>query len=230
METICFTDHFWDETMPGASPWYQEQNRAHVDLIREEIPEDTMGIRVLVGCETEFAGGGTVGLSRRVADEMDFINLPFDHFHMKDFVCPSEVKTPEQAAALWIRRFDEALQLDLPWHKVAFAHIDDVLSFHDVLGQLLDALPEDELAALFTRCARQGASIEINTAGIGAAYWQQSVQSHLRVFAIARDCGCTFTFGSDSHSPADFDTFVRAEEMARALGLTQKHLFNAAAL
>ena len=26
IHTICLTDHFWDETVSGASDWYQKQN------------------------------------------------------------------------------------------------------------------------------------------------------------------------------------------------------------
>lgn len=101
VKAICFTDHFWDETMPGASDWYKPQNFNHIQKIKHEIPEDTKGVKVMVGCETEFAGGTIIGISPEIADKMDFINIPFDHFHMKDFVCPKSVQTAEQVAIFY---------------------------------------------------------------------------------------------------------------------------------
>ena len=46
--TICVTDHFWDETVPGASGWYQPQNFEHITKILP-LPE-AEGIRFLFGC------------------------------------------------------------------------------------------------------------------------------------------------------------------------------------
>ena len=31
LKTICLTDHFWDETVEGASEWYKDQNYGHID-------------------------------------------------------------------------------------------------------------------------------------------------------------------------------------------------------
>ena len=30
LKTICLTDHFWDETVEGASKWYMPQNYEHI--------------------------------------------------------------------------------------------------------------------------------------------------------------------------------------------------------
>ena len=35
LKTICVTDHYWDETIPGASAWYGPQNTEH---IRRSLP------------------------------------------------------------------------------------------------------------------------------------------------------------------------------------------------
>jgi len=91
LKTIGFADHLWDRAMPGASPWYRPQDLDHVLQTRRLLPADTQGVRVLVGCETEFCGGGKVGLSRTGAERLDFVLVPFSHFHMKGFVAPDTV-------------------------------------------------------------------------------------------------------------------------------------------
>lgn len=228
--TLCITDHFWDEGVPGASDWYRLQNRAHLEEVRAEIPQDTRGVRVLVGCETEYTGGRNVGISRATAEELDFIVLPFDHFHMKNYTCPVSVKTPEAAACLWLERFSCALDLDLPWHKVTFAHINDILSFQDVLPRIFAAMDDDDLRRRFDRCARLGAYIEINTATCASPIWEAYLDTHLRIFSLARDCGCRFSFGSDAHHPRELESILRGEEVARLLGLRADQVLDPATL
>ncbi len=228
LDTICFTDHFWDETIPGASDWYKPQDLQHIEAIREQIPLSTLGVKVLVGCETEFIGGKTVGISRAVADKMDFINLPFDHFHMKDFVCPHTIKTVEQVAELWLIRFDEVLELDLPWHKIALAHCNDILGFKPQMKAIFEILLNDnkrELQRLFIRCATQGTKIEINTSVCSSPVWQDLFSYHKAFFSIAKDSGCLFTFGSDAHHPKALNNILPASSVAKRLGLEKHHIY-----
>ena len=63
-KTITLTDHYWDETVEGASSWYAPQNTEH---IRQALPlPQAEGIRFLFGCETELNKDLTVGVSRPV--------------------------------------------------------------------------------------------------------------------------------------------------------------------
>ena len=63
LETIGFADHLWDAEVAGSSDWYRPQDLAHTSQIRAQIPTETHGVRVLIGCETEYVGGGVVGIS-----------------------------------------------------------------------------------------------------------------------------------------------------------------------
>ena len=64
----------------------------HISQIRDQISQDTFGVRVLVGCETEYVGGGWVGISPQSAELLDFVLVPHSHFHMEGFVRPAETK------------------------------------------------------------------------------------------------------------------------------------------
>ena len=51
---ICLTDHFWDETVPGASDWYKPQNFAHIS---ESLPlPQNDKVKFFFGCEAEMGG------------------------------------------------------------------------------------------------------------------------------------------------------------------------------
>lgn len=225
---ICFTDHLWDKNMPGASIWLRLNSIRRLEKIRAEIPYDTLGVKVLVGCETEFVGGNKIGISGATADKMDFILIPIDHFHNKK-VCPKHIKTPEQVAGLWITRFDEALNLDLPWHKTAFAHINLVLGFAQQMPKILDIILNghyNKVKSLFNRCAEQHAKIEVNTSVCGSPFWNKQLDLHKALFGMAKECGCLFTFGSDAHHPSSLKTILKMPEVMKQLGLEEKDIYN----
>lgn len=52
LKNICIADHFWDETVPGASGWYEPQNYAHISQSKPLPQAD--GINFMFGCETEL--------------------------------------------------------------------------------------------------------------------------------------------------------------------------------
>ena len=70
LKTICLADHFWDETVKGASGWYMPQDFAHISKAKPLPQAD--GIRFLFGCETELNKDLTLGLSK---DMMNLILL-----------------------------------------------------------------------------------------------------------------------------------------------------------
>ena len=52
LNTICLTDHYWDERVEGASDMYAKLHTAH---IKKALPlPKAEGIRFLFGCETEM--------------------------------------------------------------------------------------------------------------------------------------------------------------------------------
>lgn len=227
IRTVCLTNHYWDETMPGGThPFYQQQDTAHYEAIRTMLPVDNLGVRLLLGCETEYLGGPWLGLSPERAKRMDFINLPITHLHFEDFVRPRRYQTPAQVAQLWLERFDQALQLDLPWEKVNFVHLNFLLGFEGQHRAILEALPDEALAERFTRCAGQGAKVELNGSVFTHGIWAECPEQHLRMLSIARDCGCLFTFGSDAHHPQALDDVFANERAAELLGLSEAQIFN----
>ncbi len=225
LEVIGFADHLWDNEAYEPSGWYAPQNYQHLCAIREQIPEDTHGVNVLVGCETEYCGHGRVGISKAVAEKLDFVLIPFSHFHMKGFVVEQEEADSLTAVAnLLVERFQEVLELDM---ATGVAHPFFTLGYteHDtILGSISDGAFED----CFGRAAERGVSIEIHP-GFFPRYlgWEQEdyhEEPFLRMLTIAKDSGCKFHLGSDAHILEGIGSTNWLIECVKPLGITQQDM------
>ena len=85
-DLVAVTDHFWDSTVPGANNWYAPQNLKHIQQSLP-LPRDEK-VRFLFGCETEYCGGGKLGIAPEHFPLFDIIVIPVNHFHMEGFVRP----------------------------------------------------------------------------------------------------------------------------------------------
>ena len=223
LKTICLTDHFWDEALPCPSNWYAAQNYQHI-LQAKPLPQ-AEGIRFLFGCETDVDIDLNIGVSPEKYDLFDFIIIATTHFHMKSLSGFSEETTVQDRVALWLKRLETVLSADLPFHKVGIAHLTCrlIAPTGEELLAVLEALPETELKRLFAKAAGLGVGIEINGADDALFRAEPAV---LRIYQIAKDCGCKFYFGSDAHHPTEFANvkavFQKATEL---LQLTEADKF-----
>ena len=220
----CVTDHLWDKSVPGASDWYAPLD---IDHVSQSLPlPDSGDIRLIFGCETEYCGGNKLGLSPENYDKFDFIVIPPDHFHMKDFVRPSFYDTEAKIADLLVERLEQLLDLPLPWHKVGIAHMICGLIFTEGDQRLVYRLVDEaRFRAVMRRFAQLGAGIEINCSCFGPG-WREHEDDYLRLYRMAKEEGCRFYLASDAHKPEEL-AFVpqRAPEIIEALDLTAEHLY-----
>ncbi len=223
----CITDHLWDADVPGSSDWYKPQDIAHVEKNKAalaSLPKE--GPRMCFGCETEYCGGGKLGLAPEHFDRFDWIVIPPNHFHMKNFTRMAEVDTEEKAAELFLQRLEEISRLELPWHKIGIAHLNCRHTFKEGdYAKVFALMDEMRLRAVFEIFASRGAGIELNTSGF-ADGWEERREEHLRLFRIARDAGCRFYLGSDAHSPEAMEVMqARAARVITLLELTEEQRF-----
>ena len=208
------TDHFWDETVDGASNWYKPQNYQHI-VESKPLPQ-VEGTRFLFGCETELNKNLSVGVSNDKYDLFDFIIIPTTHFHMKGYtITENEASSAENRAKAWIKRLDAVLNIDLPFHKVGIAHLTCglIAPTREEYFEVLRLIPEDEMQRLFIRAAKLGVGIELN-AGDMRIVDEETV---LRIYKTAKECGCKFYLGSDAHHPKNFDNAKQIFERAVTL-------------
>ena len=153
--------------------------------------------------------------------------IPTTHLHMTGFTYEETDNTPEKKAELWLKRLDALLNMDLPFHKIGIAHLACNLIFsgsREKYIETLNLLPEDELKKLFTKAAKLGCGIELNYSDM--SFGDEEADDVLRMFRIAKDCGCKFYFGSDAHHPSGFEkTKVVFERAIDLLGLTEDDKF-----
>lgn len=205
LKKICLTDHYWDSAVPGASKWYEPQNFDHIAQFCD-LPQ-AEGVEFLFGCETDMDQYTTVGIPESRYDNFDFIIVPTTHLHMKGFaISEADFCVEERVAKLWVERFDALLSKKLPFGKVGVAHLCCYLmnkASRAAYLHSLDLIPSEEMERLFSKAAKLGCGIEINT-----SFADDEAEHILRVYRIAKGCGCKFYFGSDAHGPDQFEELL----------------------
>ncbi len=224
-KTVCITDHFWDESVGGASEWYSSQNYAHLAKAKPLPQWD--GINFLFGCETELRWDMTLGISENI-DKFDFIVIPTTHFHAGNFtMAPEDLKDSTTRAAAWVNKLDAVLEMNLPFHKIGIAHLTCglIAPTREEYLQVLSQIPENRMKILFEKAAQLGVGIELNAAS-ALTFSPDEADIVLRPYRIAKQAGCKFYCGSDAHHPEDFlhskATFQRAVDL---LELEEKDKF-----
>ena len=213
LKKICVTDHFWDEDVPGASEWYKKQNYEWISNI---LPLPTAeGIQFLFGAETEMNKDTVVAITPKSYDKFDFIVVPTTHLNNPGVgLTVEEGQSVEGRARAWLRKLKALLYMELPYHKLGIAHLACSLIAKEKADRLavLDLLPEEELRVLFKRAAELGVGIELNSSDMN--FQESEAKTVLRVFEIAKSCGCKFYFGSDAHHPHAFEKAPKVFERA----------------
>ena len=225
LKTIVLTDHFWDESIPDVTKFYTVQNYSWICQAKP-LPQCD-GIRFLFGAETDLDKYMRLGVPKERFNDFDFVVIPTTHLHMKNFTITEEdASTVQGRAKVWLEKFEGLLNMDLPFHKIGIAHLacSLIAPTKEEYLQVLDLLPSEKLEELFTKCAKLGAGIEINSSDVDCT--DEEADTVLRMFRIAKACGCKFYMGSDAHHPKGLNEakakFERAIDM---LGLTEDDKF-----
>lgn len=222
---LCVTDHFWDERVLGASRWYQPQNLAHVS---QSLPLPQGAHTVFhFGCETDFDKTFTLGIAKETFDRFDFVIVPTSHMHMLGVTLYERDFTIEGLTRLYVERIEALLGMDLPFHKMGWAHPTCQLlaptHFEDHL-KVLNGISDDTFARIFAKIAQKGMGVELNMPIF--EYSEQQLPDALRPYRIAKDCGCKFYLGSDAHHPKELKTAKAGfERIIELLELTEADKF-----
>ena len=227
LKQLCITDHFWDNKVKSelGIGLYGDLDMSFLKQVLP-FPEDSE-VEFLLGCECDMDKFYTVGVSKETIDELDFVVIPLTHLIWKGVTIEEDDFTVEGRARVWERRLDALLHKDLPWHKIGLAHLSSRMigGEDDEYLKTLDAIRTDKMYELFEKAAKLGVGIELNRDGM--KFPDELADTYLRMFRIAKECGCKFYIGSDSHNPTGFaeakPTFERAIDL---LGLTEDDKFH----
>ncbi|MBR6556145.1 MAG: hypothetical protein IKT60_01825 [Clostridia bacterium] len=222
LRTVCIADHYWDESIPGASGWYAMQNTAHITAALP-LPQ-AEGIDFLFGCETEWDRFNTLAIGREMMEKLDFIVVPLTHFHMKGYTLfDGQRESAQTLAKAWLDRLDIFLSRDLPFHKMGLAHLTtygiDIDSWENYIAAL-NCIPQAELERVMRRAAKAGVGIELNACDMKCS--DADLEAVLRIYRAAKTAGCKFYLGSDAHHPEEFGGVSAYFALAiDTLGLTE---------
>lgn len=213
LKKICVTDHFWDEAQGSGAPCYAAENLFEKKEMLGKLPENS-GVEFLFGVETELDRNMRLGLSREHFDCLDFVVIPTTHLNMMGLTLDRrEGDSTEKRANLWMKRLDAVLSMDIPFQKTGIAHLTCTTMAYwsrETELEIYRKLPEPELYRLLGGAAQVGVGIELNACSM--LYAPEEAETVLKIYRIAKECGCKFYLGSDAHHPNEL---YRAPELFR---------------
>ena len=221
LKKLGFADHFWDESC--GEPWnnfYKRQGLEHVLELKKEIAAVDFGdVKTYFGCETEYDPiRKSAAITPSVAEQFDFIIVPNSHTHMmmpKDFYEPYE-----KHKQFMIDAYFHIIDSEVSKYILSMAHPFEAVCCPYDNEILMKMISDDEYKRIYDRTANKGIAVEINTAGVPVDREKILRSEKLRGFRIAKECGCKFTFGSDSHNDREHDNYAAVCQIfADELGL-----------
>ncbi len=192
---ICLTNHFWDEKVESEAEWRSEHYFTPLSSVLPLPKSDN--IDFLFGCETDMDFNNVLGVSEERFEDFDFIIVSTTHLHLDGNTVRNKITTPEEASFHWVDKIENLLAKDLPFHKIGIAHLTSGHILKNRTAEVLSLISDSTMYSIFNECSRKGAGIELNIKTIDMTDEQKEI--FLRPFFIAKECGCKFYLGSDSH-------------------------------
>ena len=138
----------WDESVKSVGEWHEEQR---FDFITKALPlPQDEKVKFLFGAEAEMDYNFTLGVSDEHIDCFDFITVSTTHLHLEGYTVKKRPQIAEEAAELWLKRFEELLKKDLPWHKMGVSHLTGTHVFKANHAKAISLLKTNDLYDIFS--------------------------------------------------------------------------------
>ena len=90
---------------------------------------------------------------------------------------------------------------------------------------LIEMISDDTFKRLFDKTAEKNIAFEINVSySKNMTPEELANDCHIRMFSLAKECGCKFTFGSDAHDNKQHEFYHNAEILSNILNLKEDDL------
>lgn len=229
LRKIAITNHFWDEKIQllptFTDDFYRVQNFEHISKAMAEIEEcKNQGVEIIFGCEADYDyTHRSVGILPETAEKLEYIIVSNSHTHMtmpKSFYMPYEKHIEFMKDA-----FNDIISCDVSRYIKAVAHPFEAVCCPYDMEMLIDMISDDEFKFMFNALANKGIAFEINTCQQkGKTDEEISNSAQIRMFRLAKECGCKFVFGSDSHKKNDHDFIKIAEFISELIELKENDI------
>jgi len=220
LDTIGFSNHFWDSDVPGVNGWYTGLDLDYLMTIKDEITPKN-GVKTLIGCECEFPG--RLALTKEHAKEFDYVCITTSHYHQDVVFADIPLRDFTEVRELMIERFllgvAAGAELDVP---VSMSHPFRPLGHFGEQDDALASISDRVFLELFDFAAQKNVSIEIHLGTMTHNANDDVINPNSeRMIQLAKKAGCTFTFGTDEHN---FRTFAERnhslQKIVKNLGIT----------
>ena len=140
---------------------------------------------------------------------------------LRPFISGSMEEMPQYLADFLVESFDTLMEHP-ELHKilevvpVSVAHPFQPVGYGGLQEAVLERIEDSTFRRIFGKAAALGVGLELNPRCGDPAL--------VRMNAIAKECGCKFTLGSDAHSPDGMPNILKTEDAMEALGLTNDDL------
>ena len=226
LRKIGFTNHMWDEKIqPVLNEFYEIQTVEHNLKLRGELKAvEKKELEVLFGAEAEFHPLYGVALTEENAEQFDYILVSNSHTHM---TMEKSLYEPHQRhVEFMVEAYRKILNSPVRHHILAIAHPFEAVCCPYDRQSLYEMISDDTYKDLFASTAEKEIAVEINV-GCFPGITSENCERFgaMRMFRIAHDMGCKFTFGSDAHSRKAHDGYVEeAQVFIDYLGITEKDI------
>lgn len=225
LKVLGFSDHLWDSDVPGSTQWYAPQNVEHVLQLKKELPynRETEGLKILFGCETEFTHEGKLCITEEHMDLFDYILVPHSHTHM-GVVMPREYADDHSLHARFLMdSFMRVVTHPLSLRFTSVAHPFVPGTRYNIYNIVQALIPDSYFYEAFAAAKEAGIAIELNGSCL-ICFPENEIPNceYVRIYSIAKECGCRFTYGSDSHDHMTDRKLHLVESFLDQCGITEK--------
>jgi len=150
---------------------------------------------------------------------LDFLLVPNAHTHL---TAPVEIRNDAKALARFtVDAWFDIMKSNVAKYTTAIPHP----FIAGIQGEITPALSDNILTECLIAAKEADIAIEINSSALLSRTENRSIKELLeldaiRLFNLAKECGCKFTFGSDAHDASAARLFYANYVIASAVGLT----------
>lgn len=242
LKLIGISDHMWDKEIPypesmrfsrsgGGSEnvinWYRQQPIEHCREILDEISAtDTEGVRFIFGGEVDYCPGLGSAITEENAEKLDFMVVPNSHTH--HVMDASNYEPYEKHADFMLRATMEIATAKTAKYVTALAHPFDAVCCPYPVDCIIDKISDSQLIEVFSAAAENKIAAEINAACFMNMKDEKEIRNSglFRVLYMAKEAGCRFTFGSDSHTWDGQNRIKLCSTVAELLKLSDKDVLS----
>jgi len=226
LREIGFADHVWDQAVGAPPEWYAPQDVRHVLSLREKLKDIKTDVKLYVGCEAEYdyARGG-VSLTEESAEQFDFVIVPNSHTHL---VMPKAFYEPHQRHAdFMLEAYKNIIKSPVSRYITAMAHPFAAVCCPYNRNELYGLITDDQYKEIFDETAQKGIAVEINMSCFYKLADDEIASApEMRMFRLAKERGCRFSFGSDAHANTKHDKYRRTNLIADLLELKDEDVIS----